>query len=86
LRELARICKPGGQIRLLEYSYSKDPFRRLLMRVWAPWVRWAYGAAFDRHTEQYLAQAGLERVEVRFLYHDIIKLIVARPMAVEVRG
>jgi ubiquinone/menaquinone biosynthesis C-methylase UbiE len=80
LRELARICKPGGQIRILEYAYSKRPIRRFIMRLWEPWVRWAYGAAFDRATEGYLAEAGLEAVETRFLYKDIIKLIVARPV------
>ncbi len=80
LRELARICKPGGRIRILEYAYSQDPFRRFIMRLWAPWVRWAYDAAFDRATEGYLAEAGLAAVEARFLYKDIIKLIVARPV------
>jgi hypothetical protein len=49
------------------------------MRLWAPWVRWLYGAAFDRQTERYIPQAGLEVVETRFLYRDMIKLIVARP-------
>jgi len=81
LRELARICRPGASIRLLEYAYSRDPVRRAIMRLWAPWVRWAYGAAFDRDTERYLPAAGLELVERRFLYRDIIKLIVARPTA-----
>jgi len=80
LRELARICKPGGQIRILEYVYSEQRLRRFVMRLWAPWVRWAYGAAFDRETEGYLAEAGLEAIETRFLYKDIIKLIVARPV------
>jgi demethylmenaquinone methyltransferase/2-methoxy-6-polyprenyl-1,4-benzoquinol methylase len=79
LRELARICKPTGSIRLLEYGYSQDPFRRAIMRLWAPWVRWAYGAGFDRNTEGYVPAAGLEIIESRFLFHDIIKLIVARP-------
>lgn len=80
LKELARICKPQGQIRLLEYVYSEQPLRRLVMRLWAPWVRWVYGAGFDRATEGHLAEAGLEAVETRFLYEDIIKLIVARPV------
>ncbi len=79
LRELGRICKPGGQIRILEYAYSQDPLRRLVMRLWAPWVRRLYGAAFDRETERYLPQAGLETIQTRFLYKDTIKLIVARP-------
>ncbi len=56
------------------------------MRLWAPWVRWAYGAAFDRDTERYVPQAGLEIVETRFLYKDIIKLIVARPTAAQARS
>ncbi len=80
LSELARILRPQGEIRILEYAYSRHPLRRLVMDLWAPWVRWAYGAAFDRATESYLAKAGLEAVETRFLYKDIIKLIVARPL------
>ena len=79
LKELTRICKPGGEIRLLEYSYSKYPVKRFVMRLWAPWVRRAYGAAFDRNTHLYLEDAGLEEVENRFLVDDIVRLIVARP-------
>ncbi len=56
-----------------------DPLRRFAMRLWAPWVRRVYGAAFDRDTEHYLPEAGLEGLETRFLYKDIVKLIVARP-------
>lgn len=79
LRELCRICKPAGEIRFLEYTYSKDPLRRCVMRLWAPWVRWIYGAAFDRETEQYIPEANLELLENRFVYRDTIKLIVTRP-------
>ncbi len=49
------------------------------MRLWVAWVRWAYGAAFDRNTEQYMEEAGLEVVEKRYVYRDIMKLIIARP-------
>ena len=79
LRELRRVCKRNGEIRLLEYAYSQDPLKRFVMRLWAPWVRLAYGAAFDRHTERYVEAAGLELVEKRFLFQDIIKLLVLRP-------
>ncbi len=79
LRELARICKSDGTIRILEYVYSSDPRKRRIMKLWAPWVRLLYGAAFDRDTERYVVEAGLEVVEQRFLFHDIIKLLVLRP-------
>ncbi len=79
LKELARVCKADGEIRTIEYCFSQDPLRRAVMRLWAPWVRWAYGAAFDRDTERYVPEAGLELVETRYLHLDIIKMLVMRP-------
>ncbi len=79
LEELCRVCRPDGAIHILEYAISENPFRHFIMKLWAPWVRFAYGAEFDRHTEQYLEAAGLELVEKKFLYKDIIKLLSARP-------
>ncbi len=81
LEDLRRVCRPGGTIRIMEYSLSEIPLRRLIMKLWAPWVRFAYGAAFDRPTEQYLEAAGLDLVESKFLYKDIIKLLTLRPRA-----
>ena len=81
LRELRRICKPDGEIRLIEYSYSANPLKRFIMRLWAPWVRLMYGASFERHTERYVEDAGLELAEERFMFQDIIKLLVLRPRA-----
>lgn len=79
LEELCRVCRSGGDIHILEYSISEKPMQRFVMKLWAPWVRYAYGAEFDRNTEQYLDAAGLELVNTRFLYKDIIKLLLARP-------
>ena len=78
LVELARICKPDGEIRILEYAISANPVRRFVMRLWAPWVRFAYSAAFDRETERHLPTAGLRLIETRYLHGDIIKLLIAR--------
>ncbi len=80
LRELARICKPDGTIRLLEYCYSADPWRRFVMRIWAPWVRLVYAAAFDRDTESYVQAAGLELIGSCFVYTDSIKMLKLRPV------
>ena len=61
------------------YDIVRDSFRRLIMRLWTLWVRWVYGASFERKTEQYLPETGLELLEKRILYQDTIKLIAARP-------
>jgi len=78
LRELGRVVKPGGSIRLLEYVRPRRFWRRFLTRLWQPWIAWAYGASFDRNTEAYIRPAGLELVEARFVVDDLIKLIEAR--------
>ncbi len=79
LKELGRVCRPGGEIRLLEYGYSQNLRQRFVMRLWAPWVHWAYGARFDRDTERYVEDAGLTLLHKTFLYTDTVKLLVLAP-------
>ena len=82
LRELGRVVKPGGVIRLLEYVRPRGRWRRLITRVWQPWIAWAYGASFDRQTEKYVPAAGLELVESRYVFDDLLKLLTLRaPLA-----
>lgn len=78
LRELGRVVRPGGLIRLLEYVRPQGWLRRLVTRVWQPWIAWAYGASFDRHTEQHVPAAGLELVESRYVVDDLLKLLTLR--------
>ncbi|MFV2035391.1 MAG: class I SAM-dependent methyltransferase, partial [Halocynthiibacter sp.] len=78
LCELRRLCKPDGEIRILEYAYSEKPVRRAIMNLWAPWVQFAYGARFDRDTGQYAEAAGLKIVHDRFVHGDIIKFLVLK--------
>ena len=78
LRELRRVVKPGGIIRLLEYVRPTGTLRRIVTRIWQPWIAWAYGASFDRHTEQYVPLAGLELVESRFVFDDLLKMLTLR--------
>jgi SAM-dependent methyltransferase len=78
LRELGRVVKAGGTIRLMEYVRPKGIIRRLMSCLWQPWIAWAYGASFDRHTEQYVPAAGLELVESRYVVDDLMKLVTIR--------
>jgi ubiquinone/menaquinone biosynthesis C-methylase UbiE len=79
LSELARVTKPGGEIRLLDYTWSRRPLRRLVMRLWAPFVRRLYGASFGRDPAQHAEAAGLRVAEDRFVYSDMIRMLVLRP-------
>jgi ubiquinone/menaquinone biosynthesis C-methylase UbiE len=78
LRELGRVVKPGGTIRLLEYVRPLRTMRRIVSYIWQPWISWAYGASFDRQTERHVPAAGLELVESRFVFDELIKLLTVR--------
>jgi ubiquinone/menaquinone biosynthesis C-methylase UbiE len=78
LRELGRVVKPGGEIRLLEFVRPRGTMRRILSSAWEPWISWAYGASFDRETEGHIPEAGLELIDSRYVVDDLVKLLVAR--------
>jgi len=67
LKELERVVKPSGCIRLLEYTRPHGAFRRVITKIWEPWLHWAYGASFDRRTEERLPESGLQLVDSRFV-------------------
>ena len=78
LRELSRVVKKGGAVRLLEYVRPHRTVRRVIAKLWEPWIAWAYGASFDRRTEEHIPRAGREIIEARFLVDDLVRLISAR--------
>ncbi len=72
LLELRRVVRPGGTIRLLEYVRPGSRLRRIGIAAWKPWVAWAYGASFGRHTASHISAAGLDLVDARFVVDDLI--------------
>lgn len=79
LTELARVCRHDGELRLLEYQRSQTPGRRGLQRLWAPYVRWAFGAEFDVDLDGLIQQADLSVIESRYVVADIIRIVRLRP-------
>jgi ubiquinone/menaquinone biosynthesis C-methylase UbiE len=78
LRELGRVVKIGGIIRMLEYVRPQGFVRRAITKLWEPWITWAYGASFDRRTEEHIRKAGMQLLESRFVVDDLLKLISIR--------
>lgn len=79
LKELRRICKPNGTIRLLDYALSKHPLIRPIMALAKPWSIHVFAQRFDAKTEPHVSAAGLELVESRLLCVDMAKILVLRP-------
>ncbi len=79
LKELRRLCRPGGTIRLLDYSMSERPLLRYWMKCVSPWLRWAFAGTYEPGTERYVDAAGLEIVSTRMFMGDAVKLLVLRP-------
>ena len=77
-RQIRRLLYQGLAGRLLEYVRPQHTIRRALARLWEPWIAWAYGASFDRRTEERIPAAGLQIHESRFVVPDLMKFISVR--------
>ncbi|RMD63059.1 MAG: class I SAM-dependent methyltransferase [Alphaproteobacteria bacterium] len=78
LAEFARIVRPGGEVRILDYALSRRPLVRSLMKAYQPWEKLVFHGAFDRHTKRYFAPAGLSFVREESYVLDMVRLYVAR--------
>lgn len=78
LRELARVCRRGGEIRILDYVLPEEPRRQRAARRLAPVIQVLFGASVERNTEQYVAAAGLAVAERRMVAGDYCRLLVLR--------
>jgi phosphatidylethanolamine/phosphatidyl-N-methylethanolamine N-methyltransferase len=78
LKELYRVCKPGGQVLLLEHVLSSKPVIAKIMNFINPVVVALAGANINRNTVKNVKACGFASVRVDERSGDIIKLIEAR--------
>ena len=78
LIEVARVCKPGGKIALLEHVLSASPIPGWLMNLANPLVVRTLGVNINRRTVENVTKSGLEVAVVTDLAAGIFKLIEAR--------
>ena len=78
LKELYRVCKPGGQVLLLEHVVSSRPLIARVMNFINPAIVALVGANINRNTVKNIKACGFASVRVDERSGDIIKLIEAR--------
>jgi ubiquinone/menaquinone biosynthesis C-methylase UbiE len=76
LQQLLRVLKPGGELRMFEHTGSRwFPFN-VMLHLMTPFSR-LNGPELNRPTVANVRKAGFEIRQVRNLYLDIVKTIVA---------
>ena len=78
LKELHRVCKPGGRVLLLEHVLSPNPVVAKAMHWLNPFVVRLFGANINRDTVKNVKLGGFTGVLVDGRSTGILKLIEAR--------
>jgi len=79
LREVRRVCKPGGQIILLEHVRSDHPIIGRLMDILNPLSLYLVGSNINRRTLENVRKAGIKLTRIENIFSKIVKLVVATP-------
>ncbi len=81
IREVERVCKPGGKVVLLENNFSSIPILGWFVKLANPLAVRMIGADFNRHPVDNVAKSGLAVERVTNLGRGLWKLIEARKKA-----
>jgi ubiquinone/menaquinone biosynthesis C-methylase UbiE len=78
IREVERVCKPGGKVVLLENNFSSIPVLAWFVKLANPLVMRIIGADFNRNPVDNVAKSDLIVEKVTDLGRGLWKLIEAR--------
>ncbi|MGD2127179.1 MAG: methyltransferase domain-containing protein, partial [Desulfobacteraceae bacterium] len=77
LKELRRVCKPGGRLLLLEHMRPENPVLGLLFDMINPLVVRIMGANINRRTMENIRMAGWQIRKEEHLSGDVVRWIEA---------
>lgn len=77
LQELYRVCKPSGQVLLLEHVLSSRPMMARMMNLMNPVIASVFGANINRQTVKSVQACGFDKVLLDPASSDMVKLIQA---------
>lgn len=78
LKEIRRVCKPDGEIIMIEHVRSEKKVLGLVMDIMNPLTVNLYGANINRRTVENVHKSGFTEVEVMNLAGDIVKKIAIK--------
>jgi ubiquinone/menaquinone biosynthesis C-methylase UbiE len=80
LRELHRVCRPGGRLFLLEHMRPNNPILGSLFELLNPLVVRMMGANINRRTVENIHHSGWKVLVEENLLSDVVKWIEASPV------
>ncbi len=80
LNELIRVAKRGARLYFLEYVYSQNPIRKILMFIMAFIPRVLYGLRFNSTLPVVERENRLKIEKTELVYDDVVRLIVAKKL------
>lgn len=79
LKELGRVCKPDGEILMLEHMRSENAALGKVMEIINPVPVTVWGANIDRKTLENIHEAGLTIEEDKKLFYTIVRKLKVTP-------